>query len=236
MIAGVGILYIILRALIFAVVFFALGWGLRFMITSFFPEVLYPDTESAVESSYEQQGPRVNIVMDNTGEYAVPELYKTPGDPDELGNIEDLISGVHKSEEEAIDRREEEGYNEQRTQSVSEHETVSFNDMFDDPVGLKKPDEERKSFTPSFGDESGGLGGLPDLEAMATAFSSSGETSPSGSGGGSPFGDTSFAQSFPEEIGTRPSGYVGNKPQQLKGDFNPKELAEGIRTVLSKEK
>jgi hypothetical protein len=36
--------------------------------------------------------------------------------------------------------------------------------------------------------------------------------------------------SLPER---RPSG---NKAQPLKGDFNPKELAAGIRTVLNKEK
>jgi hypothetical protein len=72
---------------------------------------------------------------------------------------------------------------------------------------------------------------------MAMAFSPMGGE---GVSQGSPFGGSSFGvssgESSPDEMEPEQSRFVGSKPQPMKGDFNPKELAEGIRTVLSKDK
>lgn len=246
-ISGVSIFHIFIRAFIFTVLFFGLGLGLKFVVDSFFPELLFMD-EGSARDDYNQPGSRINITVDNTGEYAVPELYKAPSDPDELGNIEDLISGAFKvrsaqggeAKQAGIDRKREEGYNVGRGQSVLDQEPINFNDMFNDTAIF-----EKHVFTPSFGDGSEGLGGLPDLDAMATAFSPTGgpaasvslPQTPSKFGSGSPPpGVPQFSSGFEEAEPQSQSRYVGNKPQPLKGDFNPKELAEGIRTVLSKEK
>jgi len=255
-ISGVGISHIFLRALIFGLVFFGFGFGLRFMINSFFPEILFMDDGSSAQVDFDQPGSRVNITLDNTGEYAVPELYKTPGDPDELGNIEDLISGIFKPRSDSggqrpssgIDRNREESYNiGSADQNFSDQEDMVFPDMggFDEPKAEKpnvekpeaeKPGFEKPIFTPSFGDDAG-VGGLPDLETFAMAFSGGGDfrpPQPQASAGG--FGGGTVPDAPEEFEPTQPSRYVASKPTPLSGDFNPKDLAKGISTVLAKDK
>ena len=250
MVSGVSFFHIILRGIVFALFFFGIGFGLRFIVSNFFPELLYDDDETETQGMFDQPGSRVNITVDTMGEYAVPELYKTPGDPEELGNIEELISGLFRPRSEGIDRNQEEGYNvaestgsepmdtfgsimRNRTE-LPQAETIDFQDMFQDTSVFEKPPVDKPEFTPSFGDDSGGLGGLPDLDTMAMAFSPAGGGSPySGSAGVSSF---SASPAEPEELETERPRYVESKPQQLDGDFNPKELAEGIRTVLNKDK
>ena len=180
LLSGVGLSHIFLRALIFGVVFFGFGFGLRFMINSFFPEILFMEEEASAQVPFDQPGSRVNITLDNTGEFAVPELYKTPGDPDELGNIEDLISGIFRPRSDSggqrpssgIDRNREESYNiGSIDQSFSDQGNMDFPDIggFDEPgvetprdekPRVEKPGFEKPIFTPSFGDD-GGVGGLP---------------------------------------------------------------------------
>jgi len=248
LLSGVGILHVLLRALIFGVVFFGFGFGLRFLINNFFPELLFVGEESPVQESPDQLGSKVNIIMDNTGEYAVPELYKAPGDPNELGNIDDLISGFFRPRSEyddqqpqaGIDRMKEPRYN-IGGMNFPDQEDFNFQEMdvFEQPQAEKpraeKPRVEMPVFTPSFGDDTG-VGGLPDLEMFAMAFSSGGEPrqplQPMASSG---------SVSVPEEPQddfepVKPARYVAGKPTPMKGDFNPKELARGISTVLSKDK
>ena len=262
LLSGVGIFHVFLRALIFGLVFFGFGFGLRFLISSFFPEILFTEEESYAQESFDQPGARVNITLDNTGEFAVPELYKTPGDPDELGNIEDLVSGVFRPRTDSaqqrpaqqmpalgIDRKKEESYNREESfnigsdfQSTPDQEDMVFPDMgaFDEPKvekpRVEKPSVDKPIFTPSFGDDSG-VGGLPDLESFAMAFSGGGELRPSppAAAAGS-FGGVSVPD-VPEEFEpTQPTRYVASKPTPLSGDFNPKDLAKGISTVLAKDK
>jgi len=223
LITGVSAFHIFIRALFFTAVFFGLGFGVRFLINSIFPELLLINEESENQEIFGQPGSRVNITLDTAGEYAVPEFYKTADDSDEVGNIEDLVSGVFKPSQESIDRKREEGYN--NTEGVQSFQNL---DPFQDASVFGKAPAEKPAFTPSFGDDSEGLGGLPDLDAMSTAFSS-------GFGGGSSFGGSSGSASF-EEVEPAQTRNTGNKPQPLEGDFSPKELAKGISTVLSKEK
>jgi hypothetical protein len=241
-ISGAGFSHIILRGLVFAAVFFGLGLGMWFVVNTYFPELLVTDGD--IDDAAEK-GSRVDITVDSTGEYAVPELYRTAGSPDELGNIEDLISGRFKVESESVDRNQEEGYND-KTQSDPDSGNIDFEDLFQDQGagGFDKSVEGKPVFTPSFVDDAGGLGGLPDLDAMSMAFSSMGEFSgePSPISGGSKgassgFGGNSSFFNDVEGTDSVSSRYnTGNKPQPLKGDFNPEELAKGIRTVLSKDK
>ena len=246
--SDVRISYIFLRALIFTVIFFGIGFSLRIMINNFFPEMLLSEDES--ESQEEQQaGSRINITLDSMGEYAVPELFKSHEGSDELGNIEDLISGsfgsYNKSYKAGIDRNREAGYNNfEVLQSMPEGEDLSsgisafssnnFSGSRNESDSEKAPVEQKisfQSFTPSLGDESG-LGGLPDLDMMAMAFSASSGT-PQAEG----FTPTMPVTSAAFEDEPDQSHFSsGNKPQPLKGDFDAKGLAEGIRTVLSKDR
>jgi hypothetical protein len=266
--SGVGILHIFLRALIFAAVFFGFGFGMRFLINSLFPELLLLGEEPSAQEALDQAGSKINIILDNTGEYAVPELYKTPGDSQELGNIDDLISGVfrprsasdERQSQSGIDRNKEESYNIGSTfQSVSDQENFTFQDtgiqddgLFDDPP-VEKPRAENKrventrvedtrvedtmpekpAFTPSFGDDTG-VGGLPDLEMFAMAFSGGGESRADMQ----PMTPTvDIDDEPPEEFEpTQPSHYVASKATPMKGNFDAMQLAKGISTVLSKDK
>jgi hypothetical protein len=259
-ISGVSISHILLRSIIFAVAFFGLGVGVRAAIENVFPELLFDDdSESSEPITFDQPGSRVNITLGGLGgDYAVPEKYPTADGSQELGNIEDLISGVFRPKAQSqsqsiptevrsqgIDRSGEEDYNSLGTDLFSDQEGFKFQDFgqsmdmgmsmgmgsapepASEPVAaapVKKPD-----FSPSFGDDSGdGLGGLPDLDSMAMAFSG-------GFGAEEPSGPQPQAQSF--EPSPEPEQFnKGNKAQPLQGDFNPKELAEGIRTVLIKDK
>jgi len=250
---GVGFLYIIIRGLVFAFIFFGFGFALKFLVNSFFPEFLSIGTEEAGNQNPLEQPPpsRENAIIDTMGEYAVPELYKTPGESSELGNIEDLVSGAFQPLPESIDRNEEEGYNEDNIHSASDmrfdssetnsQENVKYNDafqdLFPDSAAYSEPapdvpkNEKPAVFTPSFGDDSDGLGGLPDLDSMAMAFGGGADLS-------SDFGGSSYSgmgETAAADIES-PINNTGNKSQPIKGDFSPKELANGIRTVLSKEK
>jgi len=210
--SSVTFVHILLRALIFTAVFFGFGFGLRFVINSFFPELLISSEESAKQE--ELIGARINITLDSTGEYAVPELYKAADGSDELGNIEDLISGSFRPQrdddeteyikekdpssqwfdspltEEGIDRNKEDGYND-----LGFGGDISFDDLpgIDGAASViekpadNKPEVFQPQFTPSFGDDSG-LGGLPDLDMMARAFSTAYGSSPA------PAGPTASAQ------------------------------------------
>ncbi|MCL2805867.1 MAG: hypothetical protein FWD26_08020 [Treponema sp.] len=230
-VSGVGVFHIIIRAFIFTAVFFGLGFGLRFVINSFFPELLFGGDSGNSEEQPGLEQPRV----ENTGEYAVPELYKT-ADNSELGNIEELISGVSprvrsSSRSEGVDRNAETGYN--NMVGIQDFpEALSFHE---DSISEEKSAADKPHFTPSFGDDSG-LGGLPDLDMMARAFSSG--FSPTGFPVQSTprFESTPFVAAAPIEDLEPAPRRGGNKPEPMKGDFKPKELAEGIRAVLSKEK
>jgi hypothetical protein len=75
------------------------------------------------------------------------------------------------------------------------------------------------SVRPEAGVYDDSAGGLPDLDSMAAAFVPSSAES----------AEFSADQAPPVRS---PSG---NKPQSLKGDFNPKDLAAAIRTAISKD-
>ena len=259
----VRVSYIFLRAFIFTAVFFGIGFGLHFLINSYFPELLYQDNASGGDlygqsGDEEAGGARVNITMDNTGEYAVPELYKAPEDPNEMGNIEDLnsrdrrtrnSSGYRSAHGKGIDSNKEEGYNnisgdmgfsfgmsDLPTKFPAEESPFMDND--DQESSGYEAAEEKAAFTPSLGEDAG-VGGLPDLDMMAKAFSPGFSAGPSASSaGGAP--EASFVSMPDDEMevpdSRPPRNNKGNKPEPMKGDFSPKELAEGIRSVLSKDK
>jgi len=242
---GVGLFHIFIRTIIFSAVFFAVGFGLRFIINSYFPELLVNDDTSGEEYTenpgYEQASSPLN--MDHTGEYAVPELYKDPDGSNEMGNIEDLISGIFnrsKPSEKGIDGNTDAGYND-----IGGLQDISFGIPEEIPFleddGHESPALEttpaKPMFTPSFGDD-GGLGGLPDLDMMAKAFSSSFTPTPAPGPSTVPSFSSIHQTNIPSsavDVDSR-SHYKGNRPEPMKGDFNPKELAEGLRSVLSKDK
>jgi len=269
LIFGVSVFYIFLRGIIFAAVFFGAGFGLRFVISHFFPEILLKEDVTAAQQN-EQPGSHINITLDSTGEYAVPELYKIPDNSDGMGNIDDLISGVFKPKKSvngkkavskpsdewfdissgdggaAIDRMNNNGYNDNygeasgvRTDSFQE---TSVFESLSSKTGIPSADTkvfEEMQFSPSFGDDSG-LGGLPDLDMMARAFSSAPGSVPASQASAPAIDVPSFssapsmAQYFKDDDSPLEQDNAGNKPQPLEGDYSPKDIARGISTLLNK--
>ncbi|MCL2276931.1 MAG: hypothetical protein FWC21_03445 [Treponema sp.] len=277
LIAGVSAGHIFLRAVIFTVLFFGAGFGLRIAINNFFPEMLISDYESAASSSAENNGPQINITVDSAGEYAVPELFKSSGDSGELGNIEELVSGVfgqinrsrnkggakqaseqwlnvpEPDNEQGIDRINKTGYNDAGggTSFIETNAYESFSTAAAKTQAFgKTPAFEKAQFTPDFGEDDSELGGLPDLDMMARAFSSApGSPVPMQQAPSTPSssvtefiptpvpGNGAFSQTagvFSTEDMDAKKRNVGNKPQTLQGDFDPKQMAQGISTILSK--
>ncbi|MDR2729968.1 MAG: hypothetical protein LBB81_03605 [Treponema sp.] len=222
LIAGVNILHVFLRALLFLAVFFCMGLVLRLVISIFLPELFIDSDESRPQSETEYPGRRINISVGSSGEYAVPNSANS-SDEYELGNVEDLVSGIFKPGNGAIDLDGEDEYNNQGggVQSGSSADDLDFSDF--NPYNGGSNNEEKPAFSPGFAES--GLSGLPDLDAMAAVFS-----------GGSTFApDNEPAQEYSADTG-RATLSGRNKPQPLKGDFDAKELAKGISTVLSKDK
>jgi len=241
LIFGVLLKYIVIRAVIFLFVFFALGIGARMVIDHYFPEILYTEDASDSKMSFEQPGSQVNITLGGSGEYAVPEMYRESRDSRELGNIEDLISGnfkVRPSYEsniperpsaapergsEGLDLKMEDDYNMGGDSfGASSQEFAGFRE----PETSRPAASEKPAFTPVFGGDSDDLGALPDLSSMATAFST----------GFDEMDATAMPHLGDEADSSKAQYNKGNKPQPLEGDFDPQELAQGIRTVLNKDK
>ena len=279
---GVGASYIIMRGFIFAAVFFGIGFGLRFVISRFFPEIFYTGNETGAPDN-ELPGAKINITLDSAGEYAVPELYRVPDSSDGIGNINDLISGVLKTSKpadeqktgakltdqwydiqdpidgvfpEAIDRMKKNSYNgiEGGRSDLFQETNVfeSFSSAVSEASRGTQPAEtpvfKETQFSPSFDDDSE-LGGLPDLDMMAMAFSSapgaalappvSSSAPVSSAPSVSPVPPISSAPSMSpffldDDADAVQNRDTDNKSQPLEGDFNPKDMARGISTLLSK--
>ena len=269
LVSGVGFGLVLVRALIFGAVFFGLGFALYFVVNTYFPEILYI-TEDTGTTTNEAGDGHISIAMDSMGEYAVPELFNKQGDPNEIGNIDDLISGIFRPGEgrsepaessqpaypnvnfsmdaEGLDLNKETSYND-----TSEFGDASFGDLGDissggfneapaveTPPPAEKPQVFQPQFTPQIGDDDG-LGGLPDLDMMAMAFTNLSDSQPS-SVSSAPASAPASAptpsmgpMSSADESAPDRSQYKGNKAQPLQGDFQPQAIAQGIRTVLSKD-
>jgi hypothetical protein len=271
LVSGVGFGLVLVRALIFGVVFFGLGFALYFVVNTYFPELLYL-TEDTTPQTNEVVDGHISIAMDSMGEYAVPELFNKQGDPNEIGNIEDLISGVFRPggdnrrdsgetsqpeypnvnfsmDAEGLDQNKETSYNDS-----SEFGDASFGDLgdigsgsFNETPAVETPPPAEKhqvfqpQFTPQIGGDDSGLGGLPDLDMMAMAFTNMSDnqsmaaSAPTSAPASTPAPSMGSVSSDDDDSGPDRSQYKGNKPQALKGDFQPQAIAQGIRTVLSKD-
>jgi len=226
--SGANISHIILRTLIFTVIFFGLGTGIWILINNYIPDLLASNDDN--KEGDMRPGSRVDITLENNKGFAMPETNRNPGDPDEMGNIGDLLSGAFKPARAAeaetsfggMDLGGEDNYNDDGSGLGSQNqESSGFQDSapHNSGAGSSAAPAFTSSFgAPSFGDDSSEWGGLTDLDAMAGSFLSGGTE-----------------DSVPDASGPERDP-KGNKAQPLKGDFDPKELAQGIRTVLNKDK
>ena len=206
----VSLLISALRAAGFAVLFFFLATGAWSLINHFIPELLIP--ESAKESSAdvftgEPSGKRVNITLGDAADAALPGKDGNEHNIDDVENIGDLISGKLKPARQHIDQSPAASYND---------EAGGFTPFSE---SLAAADSGGGDFSMDFGSFISG-GEMGELEPLSDSF----QSDPVGSVSEP---DDSF---LPERKVSR------NKPVKIQGDFNPKEIASGIRTVLQKDK
>jgi hypothetical protein len=210
-----GFVIALLRAMIFAAVFFGLGIGIRALIANFIPDLLLSggNADDAAGGVFSGAGSRVNITVEDSPEPALPEQDENGAGPVEVGSYNDLLAGSIKAEsryaERDIDQNPETGYTEdQAEESAPVFGKVKFDDIGD--------------FSMDFGAfVSGDSSGDGEGDAGTDSFSF---FPGAGDSGGSP------------DIPEPERKASGNKPMKLEGDFDPKEIAAGIRTVLNKEK
>lgn len=225
---------VIMRALLFGVLFFGIGTGAWVLINTFFPDLLAAMYGKEEQDSFSDPGPgsMVDITLDNDNtSFAVPEMYKNSSNPDEIGSINDLLSGntgaaaekleAAKTAKANIDQNAEDGYNDKDSEVLDEQSLVDL-DALEAVSKRDGPDPDNGPqtapvFVPRFEDETGDLGALPDLEAMSEAFSTNVFISPS----------------EPDAFG---KDFLLGKEESIRNEFSPKELAQGIKTVLTKDK
>ena len=220
----------LLRAVIFAALFFGLGIAAWLLINTFIPDLLSSAAGAGDIAtnlfSTGNAGSRVNITVDDAHSAALPEQ-----EPGEVGDFNELFTPKD------IDQTPVTGYTEggetdefAATAGEFGVETEEFASAFSE----NEFNEE---------DESGGL------SMDFSAFVPGGLDGDSGNDEGD--GETDASDSdmdsfsfFPEAAGSTKAEETaaperkaaGNKPMKLEGDFNAKEIAAGLRTVLEKDK
>ena len=209
---------LLVRPLIFGVLFFAISTLVKMLISRFLPELL----ENDVDEDLFMPGSRVDITEDDS---QIEGLYggmrsavvgqgvvaaKPDDSEDNLGNISDLASALHFRPniggeiQAGMDHNGKEGY-------------TGNDDMgdFTGDIQAKSSGGGRADFLSS--DEV-----LPDLDSMAGAFM--------------PASSVEEPESN-EYIPSAPlSKSSSAKPPAWADDFNAKEMAQGLRTVLNKDK
>jgi len=218
----------ILRGLAFAGLFFILGTGAWTLINNFIPELLVPETNDAAANIFgsgssglespdsQSYGSRVNITLEGS-DAALPDNNGL--DTDEVGNIADLVSGAVDPAEEAKRQRGLDGISENSYNGIAEETAITMAG-FAEPTSAPAA-EEGGGFSMNFDSFALGGGGTTGLEPFGDSFSL-----PTDSG----------AAAKEEDVFVPERKVTGNTPMALEGDFNPKDIALGIRTVLETDK
>jgi hypothetical protein len=240
----------LLRAVSFGMVFFILAGLIWLFINRFLPELLVPPEEEPLMAGLET-GSRVNI---SVGDDDVPVNAALPAEDDsrgDLGNMAELVvvkpppqnetpdslplpnlnsagTGDSPAGSPALDLGAEEGYSKDRVSAAPGEKKQSGT-----PAASNPAEESGAVFAPlppppplqSFsGAELGsGIETLPDLDAMAGAFMSSNEEEGE---------ETAASLSI---FGAEPKPRRPGKAKSREDDYNPKEVASAIQTLLKRD-
>jgi hypothetical protein len=214
LISGVGFPWILIRALGFGAAFFVLAGGAYWMVTQFLPELLDRGEEEAGLDA-DSPGSRVDIsVSDEEGDAGSGEPSRRDGfspEKDASAGLSDLVGGGSPSNEN-VDPLSGNGLDQKAEDGYTREGNTAeapVNGPPASPQGAAVPEAESSDMV----DE------LPNLELMSDVFI----TPPVEDGGAGTI----------ESSPGRSAG--GNKPQNLEGDFNVKEMASAIQTILKRE-
>jgi hypothetical protein len=226
---------VLLRALGFGALFFILAALVWRIINRYIPELLQapsPQDPSLMEGL--DAGSRVDITVGDR-EDVIPQGAVIPPEEeadDSVGNISEMASGGYS-------RPARPPAVEPAAPVASEVQSaVSFEGSADSP-GAGMDQSPQSGYTQGgsgvsppppggasgLGDLSGGIESLPDLDAMAGTFLSS------DAAGGEEPASSPISSSAPG----RPPRTIKGKGKEVGEDFNPKELASAIQTILKRD-
>jgi len=219
-VGGTTMPLLIVRPLLFACLFFIISGLVKLIVSRFLPEILENDEKDEVDN---HPGSRINI-LEGDGRTGTGPRYAfsgaLPDDSDhQLENITDLLAKTKASRvsSEGMDQNPQDDYTDDGDpEKIPELSPVdSRHGVSSAGKHAREPDIEGIS-----GEEA-----LPDLDSMAGAFLSPVEGEESDS--------TEYTVSA-----SPPKSLYGSKSKApaWSGDFNAKDLAAGLRTILSKEK
>jgi hypothetical protein len=217
----------LVRALSFGIVFFILAGLIWMFINRFLPELLLPPEEEPLITGLET-GSRVNITV---GDDDIPPNAAIPTEDDargELGNVAELAAREAPAVSPVLDLGAEDSYSKNRVPAAPGETRQSASS----PLPAAPAEEPGAVFTPLpppsplqglSGEDSGSVESLPDLDAMAGAFMSSDEEE----------GEEAAA---PASIfGAEPKPRRPGKAKSREDDYNPKEVASAIQTLLKRD-
>jgi hypothetical protein len=208
----------VLRALCFAALFFGMGIGASALINAFIPELLSQDDKNDITRdvfSMESPGSRVNITIGDSANPALPDDDSGISSVDSVGDFGDLTPGPSSPAEKS------QTYN---SKDIDQNLASSYTTMSAEefpPALSDAGNDDSGGFSMDFGAFISDSGGMGELDSYIDSFSG--------------FSD-SDGYAKREEAPPPERKLSGNKPVKFEGDFNPKEIAAGIRTVLQKDK
>ena len=201
--SGSGILVLLVRALIFAAVFFGLSCLIMWLLAQYLPELLNPSSEDSF--GIPSSGSRIDIsVGDGKNAGAFPL-----DNSETVDDIRGRPSAAAKPTYIPLDQKENAGYNEVRKNG---------GDL----------DAADRGEAGEFGSNAGMFGGgdfteaLPDMDSITESMP--GSTADAVGTGGIDFDS-------PEPRQPKSS----SKVPDMAGNFDPKELAQAIQTVLKRD-
>jgi hypothetical protein len=198
---------LILRPVLFAFIFFVVGALVQQLISNFLPDLL--SNEAPAEES--NIGTRFNIEESDDSAAAPAAPAAAPAGP--------VLPAALPDEKEA-----EDGGAPESVGDIS----VAAGVLEPLPAPGGGVDQSSKGEYTDKGDSFGDF--LPDLDSLAGAF----KTGDSEDGEDQDFSVDAVAAASGTDTDGEPS--KSGKGEQLDGNYSPKEIAEGIRTMLSKDK
>jgi len=218
----------VIRPFIFAVIFFLITAAIQSLVERFLPELLDKDI-SGPDTDF-LPGSKVNITVGEPQSYsqaipegtvpAVPKPLSGSDNDEELGNINELLQrkpgsmNIGQDAGEGMDQDAIDGYT-----GTGSMEDFSF-PQTGDVNGQAESAADSKGEGPA---DSSPVEVLPDLDSMAGVFF------PAPGTGESETPDYSVPSSARQPSSRK-------KAPEWTEDFNAKEIAMGLRTVLNKEK
>jgi hypothetical protein len=200
--SGAGILIILVRALIFSALFFALSCLIIWLITQFMPELLNPSED---DLGFPPSGSQVDISL---GDDRITGAF--PADSSET--VDDIAGKPSTPAKSA-------------SLPLDQNENTRYNVQGDEDGGLEV---DNSAVDMAFGSDAGMSGGgsfadaLPEMDGISEGPSESAPQAVNADGI-----DIDSSEEW------RPKS--SSKKAEMAGDFNPKELAQAIQTVLKRD-